>query len=367
MRNTWPIVEVLRLARWAPSGDNGQPWRFSIEGRLRAVVHVGDTSARVLYDYRGRASWLAAGALVETAALAATMTGHRLDWQLLPAKPGDPPGLTLGFDLVPVQGLEMDALALEIEKRSVQRRALSGRPLQDAHRLALEQAAASVPDAEILWLDTLGAKARMAGLLWHNAGIRLTAPEAYATHCKAIEWGQRYSQDRIPDQSLGLDPLALAVMRWAMQRWERVNFLNRYGAGTVLPRIELDWWPALRCAAHFVLLRKRAPTTALDFITSGRSMQRLWLAAEQCGVRLQPEITPLVFYWYHKEGVPVSRDPEVQRRVESLCERMRRMWPDAVLERAVFVGRLGYGPSAGARSLRHELHALQGGAGSAWI
>ena len=53
--------KILDLARWAPSGDNTQPWRFEISGDLQVVVHGFDTRDHCVYDLRGHASQLALG------------------------------------------------------------------------------------------------------------------------------------------------------------------------------------------------------------------------------------------------------------------------------------------------------------------
>ena len=57
----------------------------------------------------------------------------------------------------------------------------------------------------------------------------------------------------MPSASLGADAVLLGVMRWAMASWERVNFLNRYAGGTVMPRLVMDFLPGLFCSAHFAL------------------------------------------------------------------------------------------------------------------
>lgn len=362
--SAWPIHEVLQLAMWAPSGDNEQPWRFHIDSPTRATVHLANAGNATIYDYRGRASWIALGAMLETAAIASTINGHQLRWDGLPTRLGETSDVRFSMELEPAAGIERDALVSAITTRSVQRRALSSRPLSAPHRLRLEAEAAKVGGMEILWMDSFGERLRMASLLWQNALIRLTAPEAYTTHCNAIEWRSRFSVDRIPDQAIGLDAMTLMIMRWAMQSWDRVNFMNRYGGGTLLPRLQLDWWPAMRCASHFVLLHPQAPQTSTDYVNAGRSLQRLWLAAEQLGVRLQPEFTPLVFDWYIRDGSTISRVPRVQSAAQQLSRRMRTMWSDEVMDRAVFMGRVGYGPAAASRSLRKDLQSLQEASGT---
>ena len=51
------IVEsILDHARWAPSGDNSQPWRFEVISDVHVVVHGFDTRNHCVYDRDRRAS-----------------------------------------------------------------------------------------------------------------------------------------------------------------------------------------------------------------------------------------------------------------------------------------------------------------------
>src|SRR5437762_7400999 len=69
--------QVLDLARWAPSGDNSQPWRFEIRSNFEIFVHGYDTRTHCVYDLDGWASQLSHGALLETLSLAATRFGRK--------------------------------------------------------------------------------------------------------------------------------------------------------------------------------------------------------------------------------------------------------------------------------------------------
>ncbi len=77
-------------------------------------------------------------------------------------------------------------------------------PLSAAQRQAL---VASVGQRyELIMLESLSERARVARLLWDNAYIRLTCPEAFAVHSQIIEWGVELSDDRIPEPAVGVDP-----------------------------------------------------------------------------------------------------------------------------------------------------------------
>lgn len=354
MTRTRPIDEILDLARWAPSGDNTQPWRFEVVDDHRACVHAFDTRTHCVYDLDGHGSHLALGALLETIVIAATTQGCRAEFARRPDSPDEEPL----FDVVlePRPDIAADPLAQAIKTRAVQRRPLSTRRLDAAEKQALE--AAVGPGYRVLWLETAGQKWVAARLLFANSKLRLTMREAYEVHRRIIEWNARFSTDRIPDRALGLDPLTLKLMRWVMGSWQRVRFFNTYLAGTLAPRIQLDLVPALACGAHFVLVAARPATTLIDYVEAGRRLQRFWLTAECLGLKLQPELTPLIFARYLREGRRFTAQAEVLAAAAPVAEQLRALLAGN-LENAVFMGRIGAGRDATSRSLRKPLADLQ--------
>ena len=77
------LTKILDLARWAPSGDNTQPWRFEIVDDALIRVHGNDTRDHILYDYDGHPSHIAHGALLETMRIAASGFGLTTRWTIL--------------------------------------------------------------------------------------------------------------------------------------------------------------------------------------------------------------------------------------------------------------------------------------------
>ena len=248
------IRQVLELARWAPSGDNTQPWRFEITSDSSALVHAFDTRDHCVYDLDGCASRLSHGALLETIALASTRFGCRsIDAVVDEDALGN---VTYSVQLEPATRVAEDPLVPFIEQRSVQRRPMPTIALSDAQKDALQR---SVAGFSVLWFESGSKRRQMALLNARNAHIRLTIPEAYAVHKAVIEWHARTSVDRLPDASLGADPLLLATMRFAMGSWRRVDMMNRFAGGTLLPRLMLDFLPGVMCSAHFALVASSAP------------------------------------------------------------------------------------------------------------
>lgn len=343
---------MLDSARWTPSGDNSQPWRFVIRGPLAFDAYGYDTRAHCVYDLDGWASELAHGMLLETIAIAATRHGLRALIRL----PDDAAARPHRYQIT----LEADAAAREdplndaIRARSVQRRPMRPRRLSSGERTTLERAAAPL---RIVWFETWPARLRVAALCARNARIRLTIPEAYEAHRAVIAWRARTSEDRMPDASLGADPLLLAIMRHAMTSWSRLHRLNRW-TGTFAPRFTLDFLPGMLCSAHVALLAHPAASSLEDRIAAGRAAQRLWLAATVLGLQLQPEYTPLVFARYAASNRRFSVVDAAQAQALEVAARLRRaIGPDAV-ETAVWLARIGPHRSSPGRSLRLPLDRL---------
>lgn len=347
------LDRILDLARWAPSGDNTQPWRFEVLADDHIAVHGHDTRDWCIYDYQGRASHMAHGALLETLRIAATQHGLRAAWVLREGTPDTAPiyDVRLAAD-----DLDPDPLVPFITSRVVQRRVMRTTPLTGAQRDALQRAAG--PRFRVRFFESSAQRWRVVKLLWKSAGIRLSCPEAYQVHKEIIEWGARYSVDRIPEQAVGIDPLTAKLMKWVMQSWSRVQFFNRYLGGTIAPRVQLDVLPGLCCAAHALLLADRPLRTLGDFVEAGGALQRFWLTACASGLGLQPEMTPVIFRWYARDGRSISTVPGIDTAALEMSARFDHLVGDQSEAPYAFFCRIGHSSPPFSRSLRRTLADL---------
>ena len=348
------IENILEHARWAPSGDNMQTWRFEIKDDNHFIIHGYDTREHCVYDLQGHASQLAIGVLMESIAIAASSYAHKVTFTLDPDAPENKP--TISVALSKDSSLNTDPLFSYLPIRSVQRRPFKTNPLTTEQKNALEQSVGNF--YKVNWIEKLQKRIQVACLMFDNGKLRLILPEAFATHSTIIEWNAQYSKDKIPDMAVGLDPVALKLMKWAMGSWKRVKFLNTYLAGTLLPRIELDLVPGICCAAHFVLVAEQAPETMQDYLDAGRAIQRFWLTATQLGLQIQPEMTPLIFSGYIKQDLKFTQEQSVLEFAQKLAKRFRNILGETTTDHAVFIGRIGNGKATTARSLRLSVSEL---------
>ena len=345
---------IMELARWAPSGDNTQVWRFEFLDHERVRVHGWDTAEKFgVFDMGGIPSQMSFGCLIETAAQAATLQACRVDVSWLP----DPAPHRYLFDLhfVHDASIEPCPLAQCITQRSVHRGPLSPRPLSSEEKQALAQAAG---EFQVVWFEGKQRTA-VARLNYDFAGPRFTMPEAYPSLAAALDPDPRarFSHDRMPAATLPLDPLTRRLIVWALKRWERVHRMNTL-FGTALTRLQLDLIPGLRCAAHVALIAPHLPAVRDDHVAAGRAFQRLWLTAEHLGLQLQPEYTPVAFSRHVWQSIDITRVKTIQARVEQLAGDFASLLAPLAAQHCVILARLGKGTPARARALRLSLPDL---------
>ncbi len=346
------IYRILDLARWAPSGDNTQCWRFEVVAADHVVVHAHDTRADTVYDLDGHPSQISVGALLETMAIAASEQGLRTDISRRADSPVEAPLFDVRFS--PDPKVQPSPLIGAIEKRTVQRRPMSTRPLTAEEKRALEDAVG--PGFSVTWIEGFGPKLRIARLMFDNAKLRLTMPEAYEVHRRIIHWNAVRSPDKVPDQALGVDNMTLKLMKWAMANWKRLSTMNTL-MGTWAPRLQMDLIPGVACAAHFVLKARQAPKGIDDYVEAGRALQRFWLTLTQLGLLMQPEMTPLIFSKYVREGTHFTANTRLHGPARRLAEEVGALvFTDDLFP--VYMGRLGEGPLPHARSERLPVERL---------
>ena len=355
-----PLEEILRAACWAPSGDNVQPWTFEILGEESVRVHLRGHAKDNVYDYRdGEPTILAGGALIESLRIAASGWGRRMEWAYEGAQ--DASGSHgIKIDFVPSEAMQPDPLIAHLMLRSVDRRRYRMRPLTAQEKECLQRAAGN--DLKVDWHESIGSRLRLAWLGALATDIRLRAPEAYEIHRSMLDFQRNHSPDGIPSGALGLDRATILVMRWAMQKFRRLQILNRLG-GTWSVAAQLDLLTGAGSAAYFTM-RLAGPPAAPEerigrLLRTGQHIQRFWLEASRLGLAMQPALAILAFAHYGETEIPFTSDAALRTKAKRLSAGFHRrlgMGPAAF----IFLGRIGepYTRLPTSRSTRRRLSEL---------
>ena len=349
---------ILDAARWAPSGDNVQPWRFESRGADAVRVAFDAHAPENPYEYRlGEPTLLAAGMMLEALRIAATAHGRGMTWRLDEGANRQPAALV---HFPPEPGLEPDPLYAVLPLRSVDRRPYRRRALLQRERAALE--AALGPSLRLRWYEGKRARLSFARLGALATRLRLRLPEAYPVHRSMVDWARGHSATGIPAGATGLWRPTLPLMRWAMRDWRRMALVNRLG-GARSAAVQLDWAPALGCAAFFtVALPESAPRDTAGLLTAGGSLLRLWLTATRLGLAMQPGLAILAFAHYGEAGAPFTANLTLRREAARCAEQLQALTGEGT-EQIVFLARIGEprGAAPRQRSVRRPLSELLSG------
>jgi sulfur-carrier protein adenylyltransferase/sulfurtransferase len=353
-KETTPLTiaeQVLDYARWAPSGDNVQCWRFELLTEKSFIIHASDTRNDVVYDLDGHSSHLAHGILLETLALAASKFGLKASVE---ADLSNDELITFTVVLKEDNEVLESSLVPYIKTRAVQRRAMGTRKLTMTEKVELES---TLPESfHVQWFESFDEKLAIAKLNFRNAKTRLTMREAFSVHKKIIDWKTQFSETKIPEQALGVDWLTARLMQWMFHSWRRIEFVNKYLAGTLMPRIQLDFIPSLRSCAHFALQANKPLTTTAEYIEAGRVLQRFWLTTAKLGLGFQPEQTPVIFAKYLNKAIQFTENDKVIAN----AHKGKAMF-DSIVRNAdstIFLARLGRSGAPKSRSTRLPLDKL---------
>ena len=349
-----PLEAILEAARWAPSGDNVQPWRFEVLGEDQVRVRFDPHDPANPYEYRGgEPSILSAGMMLEALRIAGTMHGRTMECRI------DESSGRLVADLRfrPTPKLEPDPLYALLPLRSVDRRPYRRRGLLPRERTALE--AAIGPGLQLRWYEDDNGRMAFARLGARATRFRLRLPGAHAVHRSAIDWAPGHSQTGIPAGATGLWRPTLPVMRWAIRDWRRMVVVNRLG-GAHSAALQLDWATAFGSAAFLsVALPEGAARDTEGLLVAGASLLRFWLTATRLGLAMQPGIAVLLCAQAAGTELP---NAALARDAARCAEELRELaGPET--DRLVFLARIGEPRDAPPRqrSVRRSLAELRGG------
>jgi nitroreductase len=331
-----PLEEILDLARWAPSGDNVQPWRFAILDAATVRVRLAAPLGGNPYEYRGgEPTLLALGMLLETLRIAASGWERSARWEIVAASPSP----TLRVTLAPAPGIARDPLLAFVTLRSVDRLAYRRRMLTAAEVAALEAAAGARLRLE--WHVARAERLALARLNARATDIRLRAPECFPIHQHMIDWTHAQSPDRMPAAALGLPAAMLPMLRWAMADWARMQRMNRL-LGTGGTALQTDILPGLAASAFFLARRPAgaaAPSLA-QLLEEGAALQRVWLTATQLGLAMQPTLAMIAFAEHGARDAAFTADARLKGKARALAA---AFWKTlgAAPEEFAFVARIG--------------------------
>jgi molybdopterin/thiamine biosynthesis adenylyltransferase/nitroreductase len=352
------IEAILSLARWTPSGDNAQPWRFRRCVADLVTIDIAIDRSNV-YEYRdGEPTLLSAGMLLESIRLAASLWRRRIAWtHEFQTGAGGSPIHRITVRFTPDDAVSADPLASVLTTRSVDRRAYRLRRLSVQEKQRLADCLDS--DLVMTWHETWRDRLRLSRLGAAATDIRLRMRETFAIHNAVVDWRAGPSKTGIPAAALGLPWPTLKLMRWAARDWRRMNWLNRLG-GAATAMVQMDIAPGLQSAGFFSVrfAVPDTPHTVDAILRAGERLQRLWLTADRMGLAMHPALATIAFAHYGSVRAPFTADTRLRPKATALAKGVETAI--GPVRDLIFIARIGepYRHMVRARSVRRDLAEL---------
>ncbi|MCB9964597.1 MAG: nitroreductase family protein [Rhodospirillales bacterium] len=351
------VLDILDLARWAPSGDNTQPWKFELLSGRRVMVHVH--LEKNIYEYNNsQLNLISAGTLLESIRIAAT--GFSRLAHLVEVHPRKDNKLCFEIEFEEIKGLPQNSLINEITQRSVCRTIYKTARLSEAARKNLETSLGQ--NFHLVWYETFKERWFFTRINFFAAGIRLKLREAFDINKRIINMQENFPEAGLPLKATGLSFISQSFLKIVSKSWSLMDFSNRFLVGTFIPRLELDLLPGLFCAAHFQIGSKIPADTMSDeqLLEAGAALQRFWLTATKFGLVMQPSAAVLAFATYGMKKQVFCTDINARAQTEKLYQETQKHYKTPV-SHILFQGRIGYplthkAPSS--RSMRKKLNDL---------
>lgn len=280
-----PLLALAHAASLAPSGGNAQPWSLGLSPD--GVSFDLDRSRTSTMDLRSRASYVAVGAALFNARVAAAAAGRLGEVRLFPdaASPDRVAELSLGG-----AGDEtLAALAPWLAARTTNRRQGTPGPLDLELVAELRQAVATEGGTLHLVTDPerLGV---CAEVLAASERLRFLTPTLHRELVAELRWPGEDATTGIDVRTLELSRWELATLR-LLQRPEVVALLGRWGGGAALG----DHAAApIRSASALAAVSIPDPSP-ISYVRGGAAVERLWLCAQRAGLGVQP-VPPLFLF-----------------------------------------------------------------------
>ena len=345
--------EILESAILAPSGDNCQPWRFEVVGNRIDIFNLPERDTS-LFNYRQRASLVAHGALIENILIASSAMGYKAKLTTFPNLAN--PDLVATVELEESgAGAGDEPLYPFISLRSTNRKLYKSLPLTEEQRQSLVSSSKALRAGEVRLVESEGEKRAVGKVIGLNDRLVFENRHLHAFLFDHIRWSDaeaRQTRDGLDLKTLELAPLDALAFRM-FRNWSLLQMLNRFG----ISRIIAGNAEKLALSASTLGIVTVGGNADEDFLTGGRLVQRVWLAATRLGLSFQP-MTGIIFLMQRGlDGETEGLASEHLNRVRDAHERLATAFR-LKGETIVMLFRIGHGVAPSARSSRLPVDKL---------
>jgi hypothetical protein len=338
------LEKIINAGIHAPSGDNCQPWKFGIDDNKVFLFNLPDRDTS-LYSWGQRASLIANGAVLENMEIAAAKFGYKTQAELFPSPDSD---LVAIVNFLPAKP-EEDPLYPAIFQRCTNRKPYKTYGLTEQQRQLLLSTNNGDLSGKVLIEENRDKIKELASAASMNEKVLF---ENYAMHrffYNHILWTADEEIEKRQGfyvKTLEIPAPAMAGFKLA-KKWSRINLLNKIGFSNLITKANFATYNACSAIGAVVI----NGTSAQDYITAGRLLQKTWLKTTSLGLSFQPLTGIALLYQriLNKEGQELS--PSHQELIKNMYSKMAKIF-NVNDQTIALMFRVGQGGEPSARTLR---------------
>lgn len=343
------IKKIVSESMNAPSGDNCQPWYFSITDTT-LFIYKKDEGNNNYLDFKSRGTFLAHGALIENISVVAEHYGYSIESTFFPEKDKKDLVTKINF-LENKSSLKENNLFEFLPKRSTNRKEYFKKPISEKDKKEI--------------LNNIGHENVLVDFIEDdsdkkNIFISTTQMERVALQNKflhklffgSIVWSQKEEQEK--KQGLYLKTMELpppvAVFFKLLKFWPVAKVLSKVGFSKKVAENNASSYQS-----SYPVIFSIKNTNPISYIELGMTIERFWLRATKLDIAVQPLAGVLYMYQrLHEEG---NKDAVLSKEeihlIENSYHNIKKFSSDSDAIVSMIL-RVGYSKKPSARSSKKE-------------
>ena len=320
------LDRIIYKATLAPSPHNVQGWTFRFDGSKLDIIANSDYRIMRELDPQEKEGAIALGAAVENIVLAAAAEGFASDVTWFPEDDASSVAASVifvqeGESILCAEDRNLDT---HIEQRAMNRSRYTGDTVPQEYLLTLQAIAAK--EGFELHVVAERDKIRKLACLAGEAGRFKFSHEP--THRELFHY-LRFTRkeaatkrDGLPLEHFNIPAWLARFSKWGMD-WRAVRLLNRLGYHRVLAYMQETL--LINSAPAVCMLRARNGDR-ISYQQGGQALQRIWLAAAQYGLAVQPHSAVADLSYARLAGYDSSIATEWQRKIDTFPAQLKTIF-----------------------------------------
>ncbi len=339
---------IVYAATLAPSCGNKQPWRFELHGRELAI-ELDRSGGCGCMDIRSRASYVALGAALFNARVAAAAAGRLGAYQLFPDGPSS--DVAARLELGSASDPSLAELREAMLERCSNRRHGSRGALDLAVASRLSRAAAA-EGARLHLVTDDDRLAESAEIFGAAERIRFLSPVLREETLQEMRWPGDDVRTGIDIATLELSGPEAGSLQ-LLRRGDVMELLDRWDAGGALA----DYLVRAMATSSALAVVTVASASPASYLTGGMALERVWIEAQRAGLAVHA-VAPAFLYAFQDVDYATLGGDRWSDELRELSQRFRRLLDLGVHTAAVLTLRLSHASPPRVRSARLPLEQV---------